>query len=49
MPTFLNIHNEEYKELVNHVKKRDKELVLLVKKSKYEQPRSQSCNLRSLT
>lgn len=35
MPTFLNIHSEEYRDIVSHVKKRDRELVILVKKSKF--------------
>lgn len=35
MPTFLTIHAEDYKELVAEVKKKDRELVVLVKKSKY--------------
>lgn len=44
MPTFLTIHAEEYKELVDEVKRKDRELVVLVKKSKYEHGgRSYSC------
>ena len=45
MPSFLTIHSDEYKDLASHVRKRDKELLMLVKKSKFESNhgRSYSC------
>lgn len=49
LPTFLSIHADDYKELVNEVKKKDRELVVLVKKSKYEigNGRSVSCAFKT--
>lgn len=35
LPTFLTIDNNDYKELVDYVKKIDRNLVSLVKKSKF--------------
>jgi hypothetical protein len=45
MPTFLTIHADDYKDIVGEVKRKDRELVALVKKSKFENGngRSYSC------
>ena len=49
MPTFLTIHADEYKEIVDEVKKKDKELVVLVKRSKYESGNGRSYSCASKT
>lgn len=36
MPRFMSFNHQEYSTLVNYVKKRDRELVISVKNSKYE-------------
>lgn len=49
MPKFLTIQSDEFKRLVNHVRKQDKELVVLVKRSKYDNTgRAKSCYSKTM-